>query len=176
MQKHKKCFWKTDARNYLWTVLKLNTCPDNPAYSCVFEPPNSDHFQKSSLTPPFSPSDLVVRRVSFNRKWLKALVWIKMMELKKISAVPVRIFKAVMMGAWATLAVLDADWSVITKYGGVFDLMNINELSLSVPATVGRPLICADQLLTSDINPHVVTRTFIMRWSVPWALTWYILT
>ena len=48
-----------------------------------------------------------------------------------------------------TLAVLDADWSVITKYRGVFDLMNINELSLSVPATVGRPLNCragSDQL------------------------------
>ena len=42
--------------------------------------------------------------------------------------------------------------------------MNINELSLSVPATVGRPLSCragADQLLTSDINPSVVTRTFM---------------
>ena len=38
--------------------------------------------------------------------------------------------------------VIDADWSVITKYRGVFDLMNINELSLSVPATVGRPLSC----------------------------------
>ena len=50
-----------------------------------------------------------------------------------------------------TLAVLDADWSVITKYRGVFDLMNINELNLSVPATVGRPLSChagADRLLT----------------------------
>ena len=33
-------------------VLKLKTCPDNPAYSCVFEPPNSKLFQKSSLTPP----------------------------------------------------------------------------------------------------------------------------
>ena len=169
MQKHKKCVWKTDARNYLWTVLNLNTCPDNPAYSCVFEPPNSDHFQKSSLTPPFSPSDLVVRRVSFNCKWLKALVWIKMMELNFFSAVPIRILKAV----------LDADWSVITKYGGVFDLMNINELSLSVPATVGCRLSChvgTDQLLTSDVNPSVVTRTFIIHWSVPWALTWYILT
>ena len=70
-----------------------------------------------------------------------------------------------------TLAVLDADWSVITKYRGVFDLMNINELRLSVRATVGRPLICragADQLLTSDINPSVVTRTF-MSASVPQA-------
>ena len=26
--------------------------PDNPAYSCVFEPPNSKLFEKSSLTPP----------------------------------------------------------------------------------------------------------------------------
>ena len=33
-------------------VLKLKTCPDNPAYSCVFEPPNSKLFEKSSLTPP----------------------------------------------------------------------------------------------------------------------------
>ena len=67
-------------------------------------------------------------------------------------------------GSVGTLAVIDADWSVITKYRGVFDLMNINELSLSVPATVGRPLICragADQLLTSDITPSVVTRTFM---------------
>ena len=78
-------------------------------------------------------------------------------------------------GSGGTLAVLDADWSLITKYRGVFDLiiiiMNINELSLSVPATVGRPLICragADQLLTSDINPSVVTRTF-MSASVPQA-------
>ena len=67
-------------------------------------------------------------------------------------------------GSGGTLAVLDVGWSVITKYRGVFDLMNINELSLSVPATVGRPLICragADQLLTSDMNPSVVTKTFI---------------
>ena len=74
-------------------------------------------------------------------------------------------------GSMGTLAVLDADWSVITKYRGVFDLMNINELRLSVRATVGRPLICragADQLLTSDINPSVVTRTF-MSASVPQA-------
>ena len=33
-------------------VLKLKTCPDNPAYSCVFEPPNSKLLEKSSLTPP----------------------------------------------------------------------------------------------------------------------------
>ena len=34
---------------------------------------------------------------------------------------------------------------------------------LSVPATVGRPLSYragADQLLTSEVNPSVVTRTF----------------
>ena len=63
------------------------------------------------------------------------------------------------------LAVL-ADWSVITKYRGVFDLMDINELSLSVTSTVGCPLSCctgADQLLTSDINPSVVTRTFTVN-------------
>ena len=45
-------------------------------------------------------------------------------------------------GRVGTLAVLDADWSVsgLTKYGGVFALMNINELSQSVPATFGHPL------------------------------------
>ena len=54
-------------------------------------------------------------------------------------------------GSVGTLAVLGADWSVITKYRGIFDLMNINELSLSVPVTVGHTLSCcmgADQLLT----------------------------
>ena len=69
------------------------------------------------------------------------------------------------------LAVLDADLSDITKYRGVFDHMNINELSLSVPATVGHLLswrVGADQLLTSDINPSVVTRIF-MSASVPQA-------
>ena len=35
-------------------VLKLKTCPNNPAYSCVFEPPNLKLFEKSSLTPPLS--------------------------------------------------------------------------------------------------------------------------
>ena len=33
-------------------VFKLKTCPDNPAYSCVFEPPNLKLFEKSNLTPP----------------------------------------------------------------------------------------------------------------------------
>ena len=33
-------------------VLKLKTCPDNPAYSCVSEPPNLKLFEKSNLTPP----------------------------------------------------------------------------------------------------------------------------
>ena len=33
-------------------ILKLKTCPDNPVYSCVFEPPNSKLFEKSRLTPP----------------------------------------------------------------------------------------------------------------------------
>ena len=33
-------------------ILKLKTYPDNPAYSYVFEPPNSKPFEKSSLTPP----------------------------------------------------------------------------------------------------------------------------
>ena len=31
-------------------VLKLKICPDNPAYSCVFEPPNLKLFKKSNLT------------------------------------------------------------------------------------------------------------------------------
>ena len=34
-------------------VLKLKTCPNNPAHSCVLEPPNSKLFEKSKLTPPF---------------------------------------------------------------------------------------------------------------------------
>ena len=46
MRKHKS---KKLSMNY---VLKLKTCPDNPAYSCVFEPPNSKLFEKSRLTPP----------------------------------------------------------------------------------------------------------------------------
>ena len=33
-------------------VLKLKTCPDNPAYSCVFEPTNSKLYENSNLTPP----------------------------------------------------------------------------------------------------------------------------
>ena len=33
-------------------VLKLKSCPDNPAYSCVFEPPNSKLFEKSKLPLP----------------------------------------------------------------------------------------------------------------------------
>ena len=33
-------------------VLKLKTCPDNPAYRSIFEQPNSKPFEKSSLTPP----------------------------------------------------------------------------------------------------------------------------
>ena len=85
------------------------------------------------------------------------------MELKTFSAVPCQNLESSDDGSVGMLAVLDADWSVITKYRGIFDFMNISELSLSVPATVGHPLICctgADQLLTSDINPSVVTRTF----------------
>ena len=35
-------------------ALKLKTCPNNPAYSCVFEPLNSKFFEKSKLTPPLS--------------------------------------------------------------------------------------------------------------------------
>ena len=33
-------------------VLKLKSCPDNPAYNCVFHPPNPDLFTPASLTPP----------------------------------------------------------------------------------------------------------------------------
>ena len=68
-----------------------------------------------------------------------------------------------------TLSVLDADGSVLTKYRGVFDLTNIHELSLSVTATVGCLFIScvgADQLLTSDINPFVVTRTYFQKLSI----------
>ena len=60
-------------------------------------------------------------------------------------------------GSVSTLSVLDADWSVITKYRGVFDLMNINELKFTNYSYCWLPahLLCAgaDQLLTSDINP-----------------------
>ena len=52
-------------------------------------------------------------------------------------------------GRVGTLAVLDADWFVTTKYGGFFDL--VNELSQSVPATFARPLSCragTDQFLS----------------------------
>ena len=77
-------------------------------------------------------------------------------------------------GSVSTLSVLDADWSVITKYRGVFDLMNINELKFTNYSYCWLPahLLCAgaDQLLTSDINPSVVTRTF-MSASVPQAYT-----
>ena len=75
-------------------------------------------------------------------------------------AVLVGILKRVVMGDVGTLAVLDADWSVTTKSGGFFGLINNNELSHSVPATFGRPLSCrtgTDQLLTSDINPSRVS-------------------
>ena len=60
------------------------------------------------------------------------------------------------------LAVLDADWSVITKYRGVFDFMNISELSSSLPAAIGRPLSCragAEQLLTSDKDFYISYKT-----------------
>ena len=33
-------------------VLMLKTCPNNSAYRCVFEPPNSKLFEKSKLTLP----------------------------------------------------------------------------------------------------------------------------
>ena len=32
-------------------VLKLKCCSNNPAYSCVFQPPNSKLFEHSKLTP-----------------------------------------------------------------------------------------------------------------------------
>ena len=47
--KKKKKRRKKISVNY---VLKLKTCPDNPAYSCVFEPPNLKLFEKSNLTLP----------------------------------------------------------------------------------------------------------------------------
>ena len=80
------------------------------------------------------------------------------MELKNNWCCSLRNLKINDDGSVGTLSELDADWSVITKYRarGIFDLMDINKLSLSVPATVGRLLRCfaeADQLLTSDINP-----------------------
>ena len=83
------------------------------------------------------------------------------MELKTFSAVPCQNLESSDDGSVGMLAVLDADWSVITKYRGIFDFMNISKFISS--ATIGRPLSChvgADQLLTSDINPSVVTRTF----------------
>ena len=33
-------------------VLKLKSCPDNPAYDCVFNPPDAALFEPASLTPP----------------------------------------------------------------------------------------------------------------------------
>ena len=33
-------------------VLKLKSCPDNPAYNCVFNPPDTELFEPASLTPP----------------------------------------------------------------------------------------------------------------------------
>ena len=60
-------------------------------------------------------------------------------------------------GSVGTLSVLDADWSVVTKYTGVFDLMNIDELRLSATATVGRaPLPRGHRPIS-----YVVTRTFM---------------
>ena len=40
-------------------VLKLNACPDNPAWSCVVEPPNII-LENSSLTPPLGLSILLL--------------------------------------------------------------------------------------------------------------------
>ena len=37
---------------YMKYVLKLKTCLNNPAYSCVFEPQNSKLFEQSKLAPP----------------------------------------------------------------------------------------------------------------------------
>ena len=47
MSLNKRC-WKL----YVNNVLKLKTCPDNRAYSRVYEPPNSKLVEKSNLTPP----------------------------------------------------------------------------------------------------------------------------
>ena len=53
-------------------VLKLNTCPNNPAYSRVYEP-NSFLFcfEKSNLTPPLRPRILPLR--------IKKLTWVWLM-------------------------------------------------------------------------------------------------
>ena len=59
---------------------------------------------------------------------------------------------------------LYADWSVISKFEGVFDLMHINESQWSFSATAGHLLSCCvgkEELLTSDTNPSVVARTFL---------------
>ena len=53
-----------------------------------------------------------------------------------------------------TLSVLDADWSVITKYRGVFDIMNIDELSSSVKLLLAtRSSAMRGHRPTSHINP-----------------------
>ena len=41
-------------------VLKLKSCPSNPAYSCVLESPNSQAFENSNLTPPLGLTILPV--------------------------------------------------------------------------------------------------------------------
>ena len=48
---------KKKSMNY---VLKRKTCPYNPAYSCVFKPPNSKRFKNSSLTPPLGLQTLLL--------------------------------------------------------------------------------------------------------------------
>ena len=70
-------------------------------------------------------------------------------------------------GRVGTLVVLDADWSVITKYGRFFDLMNINELSRSVPATFSARSAAA----RAHINFSLVTQIPLLSQALLWALT-----
>ena len=60
---------------------------------------------------------------------LKFCVFLRGLGLIFFSAVPRQNLENSDDGSVGTLAVLDADWSVIIKYRGVFDLMNIHELS-----------------------------------------------
>ena len=43
---------KRRTKLYMNYGLKLKTCRNIPAYSCVFEQPNSKRFENSNLTPP----------------------------------------------------------------------------------------------------------------------------
>ena len=77
----------------------------------------------------FSPSDLVVRRLNFNCKWLNGTCINQNWWNWKCLYCFRQNLESSDDGSVGMLSVLDADWSVVTKYGGVFDLMNIDELS-----------------------------------------------